>query len=248
MTLGIASGPTRRHETRSYESAIVQALEATASTGADTRATSTAVVETAARWWSTGLALANVTPGGRRTWCLDAATLAYLGRSLAKGGEAVFRINVEGGVVCLDEASYWNVYGSSPRPSTWAYQLTFEGPSSVDTAWLPASSVAHVRYQWNSRFPWFGRSPAAGAAASSRLVGGIEAQLSGEAASPSGYIMSAPDTGDRGAQGDDDDGENDPLASLRKDMGSAAGRRPCAADSRQARPWRSTTTAPSGSA
>ena len=71
--------------------------------------------------------------------------------------------------------------------------------------------------------PWLGRPPWASASLSGNLLAGIEPQLAGEAASASGYILPAPDVGDRG-QGEDGDEEEDPLTSLRRDMAGAGGK------------------------
>ena len=48
--------------------------------------------------------------------------------------------------------------------------------------------------------------------------------LSGESTGMSGYVMAHPDLGDKGATGADDDGETDPLTSLRRDLALAKGK------------------------
>ena len=224
IELGIARPDRRRRpEVRSgYENAFLGALESAVLTGSDSAAVPTAVVEAAAGWWARGLSLATVTPQTNRTRCLDPATLSFLGRSLARGGEAVFGLGVEGGVVVLDAAGYWSVYGRGPRPSGWNYRITWEGPSHTTTEWRGAESVAHVRYSWNPRRPWFGLSPAASANLSSRLVGGLERQLSEEAGGPSGYVLPMPDSGDDG-QDEDAEPAADRYALFLRDLGRAAG-------------------------
>ena len=137
--------------------------------------------------------------------------MAHIGRTLARNGEVVYAIGVESGVVVLTESCAWTVAGTGPRPETWRYLLEFAGPTGSQTVTLPAASVCHLRYQWDARRPWQGVSPAHGAAATSRLVGGIERQLSNEAANVSGYIMSVPDVGDKGQA--DEDSTPDPLES-----------------------------------
>ena len=73
-----------------------------------------------------------------------------------------------------------------------------------------------------------------------------EAIARGESGSASGYVLPVPDVGDKG-QGADDDGETDPLTTLRRDLASAANGRtmlaPSMASGFGARPWcRSTLT------
>ena len=68
-----------------------------------------------------------------------------------------------------------------------------------------------------------GCPPWKAASLSGKLLSGIEKQLSGESQSKSGYILATPDLGDRG-QGADDDGETDPLTTLRRDLAAAEGR------------------------
>ena len=68
-----------------------------------------------------------------------------------------------------------------------------------------------------------GRAPWSSAALSSRLLAGLERQLSGEACGPSGYMIPVPDPGDRG-QGEGDDGSADPMTTFRNDMHAAGGK------------------------
>ena len=223
ISLGIAQvrRPVEHRAATSYTGLVVQALESAAASGTgSTTAINTWAVEAAAGWYARLLALATVEPLNGRTRCLDPATLGYIGRSLARGGEVVFAIEIEGGMVELVPASYWNVWGRSTLRSGWQYQVQTEGPSATATRWLPAAAVAHVRYSWNPRQPWYGVSPAAGAGATARLVGGIEGSFANEAAAPAGYVMATPDVGDQGRTAESEDAADD---ALKVDMTNARG-------------------------
>ena len=172
-----------------------------------------------ATWFPAGVRLACE----RSNALLGSRNARIHGRALARRGEVVFAIDVEGGDVVLEQASSWTITGSSPRPSSWRYLLQLDGPTGSRTRKLPATSVLHLRYQWDSRRPWEGLSPARGASSTSRLCGGIENQLGNEAAGVSGYILSVPDQGHKG-QGVEDP-PVDPLDSLRSDLAKAGSTR-----------------------
>lgn len=206
----LANRPT---EHRSYSTLLLAGAEATAAgTGHATAAWSkSAALEIAAGWWSRGLALATVEPANRRTAALTPRVLSTVGRRLARDGEALYRLDVAGGRLVLREAWQWDVTGDAD-PAGWQYRLTEPGPSRTRTRIEPAAGVLHVRYAWLPSTPWAGLSPGAAAAHGAGLAGGIDRQMSGEAAGPSGYVMPAPDRGDGASE------EDDPLSGLRSDL------------------------------
>ena len=221
--LGISGGPDVRREVRSgYTSAILAAAESEAG-AIGGLATATAAIEVASGWWARGLALARVGPRGRRTAGLTAPTLAMIGRALCRRGEVVFDLRVEGGRLMILPASSAYVIRGTGDPRTWVYTVTVDGPGSTETFWRRREAVAHVQYATDPERPWLGRAPWASAPLSARLLGGLERQLAGEASGASGYIIPVPDPGDRG-QGADDDGEADPMTTLRRDLAAAAGK------------------------
>ena len=218
IELGIATGPAPT-ERRSYSSLILGAIEAQAfgSGAAGVSWVRSAACELAALYWSRGLATAIIEPATRRTAALTPLVLATIGRRLARSGEYLAVLDVRDGRLQLDEAWEWFVTGR-PRRETWRYRVTESGPSFTETRSLPFDEVCHVRYGWFPEQPWRGASPAAFAANGAGLVGGIDRTLSGEANSPSGYVMPAADLG---ADADDDDA--DPFHQLRADLASLKG-------------------------
>ena len=220
IALGVSEGPAP--ETRSYTTAVVDAFEAAAGAGGNVAA-ATAAVETASGLWGRALALATVEPRNRRTAALTPSVLAMIGRALCRSGQIVFDLEVMGGRLQMLPASAAYVVVGDARPSTWLYTLTLDGPGATRTVYRTRAAVAHVQYLTDPLRRWTARAPWASASLSGALLAGVERQLSGEAGSASGYILPTPDTGDRG-QDTGDDGEDDPLVSLRRDLAAAGGK------------------------
>ena len=219
IELGISDGPDDPTEHRSYSSLLLGAIEAQA-IGAGSPAAAwarSAACELAALYWSRGLAAAVVTPQTRRTAALTPLVLATIARRLARGGEYLALLDVRDGRLQLDEVWQWFVTGR-PRRAEWMYRCTQSGPSRTETRTLPADDVLHVRYAWSPAQPWRGLSPAAFASTGAGLVGGIDVTLSGEANSPSGYVLPAADLG-----GDADDDDVDPFATMRAELAALRG-------------------------
>ena len=220
--LGVAGGPARREVRSGYSSAILAQAESYAAGTTGGLATATAAVEVASGLWARGLSLANVEPGGARTRALTAPLLAMIGRALCRSGEIVLDLRVEGGQVrMLPASSAYVVKGSGDR-RTWIYTVTIDGPGESQTHWRRREAVAHVQYLADPARPWLGRAPWSSAPLSARLLAGVERQLSGEASGPSGYVLPVPDPGDRN-EGEDADGEADPMTTLRRDLAAANG-------------------------
>ncbi len=211
-------------ETRSYTSAVVNAVEsAAAGTGAGVAA-ATAAVEVASSTWARALSLATVEPQSRRTRAITPTLLAMIGRALCRSGEIVFDLSVSpAGVTMLPASAAYVTMGSGDR-RTWTYVVTVDGPGSTVTVYRSRSGVAHLTYMVDPVRPWLGRPPWASASLSGTLLAGIERQLAGEAGSASGYILPTPDVGDRGQEGENADEEDDPLTTLRRDLAAAGGR------------------------
>ena len=213
-----------RRETRSYTTAVVNAIESAAAGTGGGVAAATAAVETAAGMWARGLSLATVEPRTRRTAAITPQMLAMVGRALCRSGEIVFDLDVSGGMMRMLPASAAYVVGSGDR-RTWLYTVTVDGPGSTMTVYRERSGVAHLQYMVDPVRPWHGRPPWASASLSGNLLAGIERQLAGESGSASGYILPTPDVGDRGQEGADaDEEEEDPLTTLRRDLAAAGGK------------------------
>ena len=205
---------------QSYTEIVVAALETAAAGGSSGSATNTAVVELAAGYWARGLSLTQVEPVNVRTRCLTAPVLSFIGRSLAKHGEAVFAIEFERGELVLQPASSWLIQGG-PRRASWKYTLEFSGPTKTEIRTLPYDAVLHLLLQVDPKKPWVGVSPAQGARSTARLVGGCDFTLGNEVNSPSGYLLTVPDVGDRGQS--TDPAPTDPFAKFRAGLRGARG-------------------------
>ena len=83
----------------------------------------------------------------------------------------------------------------------------------------PAGSVLHLRWLVDPARPWVGVSPLQRAADSGSLSAWIEKRLSEEASSPVGAFLPVAKYDASG----DLDGDDDPLAMLRRDIGAAKG-------------------------
>ena len=216
-------------ETRSYTTAVVNAIESAAAGTGGGVAAATAAIEVASSTWARALSLATVEPMNRRTAAVTPSLLAMIGRALCRSGEIVFDLQVTGGrLMMLPASAAYVVVGSGDR-RTWLYTVTVDGPGSTMTVYRERSGVAHLQYMVDPVRPWLGRPPWASASLSGSLLAGIERQLSGEAGGPSGYVLPVPDVGDKGqggddGQGEDDDGEDDPIVALRRDLAAAGGK------------------------
>ena len=220
-----ALGLGPRRETRAKGNFTERQLSAfeTVAAGNDAIATSVAVVEVAAGFYGRDLALAEVSPSNSRTRSITPAWLALAGRELARCGS--FRCDIQvvrGNVVLVPASSAFAVQGDSD-PSSWIWVLTLFGPGDTTTRFRPNDAVLNLTIGSSVTRPWEGCPPWKAASMSGELLSGIERQLSGESKSKSGYVLPVPDVGDRG-QGEDADGESDPLTTLRRDLSRANGR------------------------
>ena len=171
--------PWSRSEIRSanYTDQVVAAIMASASGSSDGGALG--AIETAARWWGSGLASATVRPSAIALDGVTPTILDSIGRSLCRVGESLHVIRVLNGRVTLTPTSSWTVLGSDD-PASWMYRVTLTGPSSTRTLTLPAESVLHVRYAPHPSRPWAGRSPVQLAIDTARAAGLLEAATAGE--------------------------------------------------------------------
>ena len=207
---------------RSRVSRQLSAFE-TAATGADAIATGVAAVEIASGFYGRDLSLAEVSPRNARTAAISPGWLALAGRSLARDGSFRCDIEVRGGRVALVPASSAYAVQGTSDPATWIWILTLFGPGDTRTRYRSDDAILNVTIGSSVARPWEGRAPWQAASLSGKLLSGIEKQLAGESQSKSGYVLPVPDLGDRG-QGEGDDGESDPLTTLRRDLASAEGR------------------------
>ena len=112
----------------------------------------------------------------------------------------------------------------SARPESWYYRVQLSGPSG--TAWEthPAEGVLHLRWSVDPARPWAGAGPIQRAADTGSLAGWLEKRLAEETSGAVGsFLPIAKFDVDPGVDLDGDDAD-DPLAALRRDIGSAAGK------------------------
>ena len=219
--LGRSEGPGREtRQTQPFTDAIVNAI-LEANTGAAASTTATAAVEAAASLLGRSFAGAKVTPDNELTASLSPGVLNLIARDLIRRGESLWVIGVSEGAVALDVAGSWDVRGDpvghGRGESGWYYRLDLFGPSSNVTRYLPSEAVLHFRYSVDAARPWQGLSPIQWASISARLQAESERSLGDEMAGPLAQLLSVPTDGGDG-------GDDDPLAMLKKDIGSARGK------------------------
>ena len=171
--------PWRRPEVRSanYADQVIAQIMASASGASDGSAL--AAIETAARWWGSGLSSATVKPSNIALRSVTPAVLDAVGRALCRSGESLHVIDVSEGRVRLIACGSWTVLGSDD-PASWRYRVTLSGPSSTRTVTLPAASVLHIRYAPHPSRPWAGRSPVHLAIDTARVAGLLETATAAE--------------------------------------------------------------------
>ena len=155
--VALVAGPKCRPSPLTTPIKIVARLVAAAS-GTAGDGSALGAIETAARWWGSGLASATVKPDTVALKSVSPLVLDTIGRSLCRSGEALFVIDVRSGRVRLSPTASWTVLGSDD-PESWVYLVTLNGPSTGRTIKVPAASVLHVRYAPHPDRPWAGRSP-----------------------------------------------------------------------------------------
>ena len=161
----------------SYTDQVIAQILASASGASDGGAL--AAIETAARWWGSGLASATVKPDTPALKGVSAVVLDAVGRALCRVGESLHMIVVRGGQVTLTPVSLWEVHGSDD-PASWTYRCTVSGPDVTRLVTLPAASVLHFRYSPHPSRPWAGRSPVALARDTAQAAGRLEKATSEE--------------------------------------------------------------------
>ena len=206
----------------SYTDQVVTAILQSASGGGVRPALATAALEACASMFAAALASCAVSGPSSVVRAFDATWRAATASELIRRGQCVYIIGadpVDG--LHLAPVSHWDVHGG-PRPSTWYYRVALSGPSG--TAWEThsAAEVLHMRWATDPSRPWSGISPLQHAADTASLAGWIEKRLAEESSGPVGsFLPVAKYDADPDADLDADDA--DPLAALRRDIGSARG-------------------------
>ena len=206
------SKPENRQASGAYSDALVGLLQSRAGGASVGEPGAIAALETAAGLWSRAFASAEVLPA---IPAVSPSFLASVARQLVRCGEAVWAIDVRRGEIVLTPSASWDVAGS-PDPESWVYRLDLAGPSGGETRLYPAESVCHFRFAADPERPWQGISPLGYARATGRLAANLELRLGEESGARVGYLLPVPADGGDG-------GTDDPLASLKNDLGALSG-------------------------
>lgn len=199
----------RRTETRStggYTNLVLAGIDSRVA-GKDADALVTGAVEVCAGLWGRTLAAATV----EGTDALTARVLNRIGRDLIRVGESVFEVRADNGDVRLIAAGHWEVLEG------WRYKLDlYFPPGRMLQRTVPREGVAHFKWAESAREPWRGLSPLADASTLSKLIGRAEGKLAEDLNTPTACLLPVPEDGGDG-------GDNDPLASLKADIGKGEG-------------------------
>ena len=178
-----------RRETRAstYTDAISQAFAALA--GGDVISEDLAALEICMGWWGRCFASAKVTPDTPATRALTPDILNAMGRNLARFGECILEITMQGGALTLNTVSSCDISGGAMR-SSWTYALEVSGPDTVETRTVPAARVVHAQYSYLNGKPWVGVGPLQGLTKTAATH--LEQALSYEASGPVGSVLPSP--------------------------------------------------------
>lgn len=209
-----------RPETRSsYTDLRLEAAWQNASGGGyvgDVR--NTAALEACCRLYQAVFASSEVVGPPWLQRALTASWRASTVRAMLRHGEVVDVIESSPGGFTLIPSALVDVRGG-PRPDSWVYQASLEGPSGTVTSPYAADDVLHVRWATERGRPWLGVSPMQAARSTGQLVGGLETRASESASAAVGQIIPV-----SRADGDDPEDEaTDPLFQLRADIRNARG-------------------------
>ena len=187
IALGIAGGPAPEIRSDATDTAIAGLVAAVG--GASVRSWAAGAVECAAGLWARALSTATVQPDGVP---IGPGWLAEAARDLARRGECVYLLDVQGGRLRLLRATITDVDGDGPDPAGWWYGLTLAGPRGTFNVTAPAASVVHVRYATEKHSPARGVSPLAYASLTGTLTASLEQSLGYEAGGPVANLIALP--------------------------------------------------------
>ncbi len=151
----------------------------------------TGAASTCAGLWGRSFAGSTIKPSIGETG-LSPDVLHEVGSSLVTHGESVWLIEVENGAVVLIRAASWDITGRGTDSRSWRYRVEIPGPDYHQSITVPGEQIFHPRINANPVQPHKGISPLALAGFTATALAGVESMLSGEANSPSGYVLPAP--------------------------------------------------------
>ena len=183
----------------------------------------TAAMEAVCRLYEAVISVAEVKGPPWLQRVLTGTWRAQVVRSLLRHGEAVYVIESAPGGVELVPAGAWTILGG-PRPSSWRYLTTLDGPSGTLTRQVEGDSVLHMRWSTERGRIWEGVGPMQAARSTGQLAGGLETRQGEEASSAVGSLIPVA-RHDAEEPGDEPGDEaTDPLYLLRSDIRGARGR------------------------
>ena len=209
-----------RPETRSsYTDLRIQAAWQNADGGSyvgDVR--HTAAMEAVCRLYQAVISVAEVKGPPWLQRALTATWRAQAVRALLRSGEHLDTIEASAGGVELVSAAAWTVLGG-PRPSSWSYLCTLDGPSGTLTRTYQGDDVLHLRWSTERGRLWQGVGPMQAASSTGQLAGGLETRQGEESSSAVGALIPVV----RNDAEDPDDDATDPLYQLRADLRASKG-------------------------
>ena len=203
-------------EARNYSDILLNAHLLAAQGGVGASRSATSAAEAAAGLIGRAFASAKVKPANVITQALTPEILNMIGRALVRRGEIAFRISVGPDGVLLLPSQAIQVFGHAD-PAGWEYILTMAGPSNAETIRVAADQVVHIKWGADPATPWLGVSPLSASSLTSRMLAETESQLGDEASGPRGQLIPVPQDGG-------DDSDEDPLVSLKADIGKLKGK------------------------
>ena len=172
--------------------ATIQAL-VNAASGGVANVNRTAAAVGGIRAIASAFSLATVAPVGLQA-VLTPATLRDLIVDVLTRGNFVAELAFDrDGVIRLDRAAAFDVYGGSPDPAEWVYQMELATPRGMVQRRQLAAGVVHVKMLTPVAEPWRGRSPLMAAGLTGETLARIEARLREDAAASMGWIVTVPD-------------------------------------------------------
>ena len=179
----------------------------------------TAALETVCRLYESVFSSSAVEGPAWLQRALSSTWRAQTVRAMLRYGEAVDVVESAPGGLSLLPVAMFDVKGG-PRPDSWVYATTLDGPSGTVTRPYAADDVLHVRWATERGRPWQGIGPMMASRSTGQLVGGLETRQSEESSAPVGSIIPV-----SRADGDDPlDEATDPLYQLRADVRASKGR------------------------
>lgn len=210
IELGLRPDPRTEHR-QGYTDAIIAGIVAVASGDVPASDDLLAVVEGCRLRWRRALQACTVTPD-RARMVFGPAVMSQIAEGLlSRDGASVHMLDVDplNGRMALLPSSSWEVWGSTPHPATWRYDLSVPAPSSgTRQVWAGRDQVLHVQWTSHPRYPWRSVGPWAASATTSRLAARIEQTLAREHNSPIGNVVPTPEND----QATEQDADGNPVA------------------------------------